>query len=271
MGEHSGGEPGTTRDEADIGSMGDAAAPVQELPSLAEDEGPSTADIGTAEPHAADEPEVERNSAALDGRLPQESQPADGQWDDGGVSQLGNLSAAVQTLASQVQAFHQRAEKYELIIREMQGRLEQLQGDQVQALLKPVIQRLAGLHAQASEASENARDRGEDAEKDFNFFTVAIEEALGLLDIESVRAEVSGEFDPRAHHASRIIATDNAEQNNRIQRVVRQGFTYINAQRVFLPAQVSVYRYEPPPESPDPRDQKINPTSPPADEGAPGE
>jgi molecular chaperone GrpE (heat shock protein) len=90
-----------------------------------------------------------------------------------------------------------------------------------------------------------ARDRGEAAsEKDFSYFAVAIEEALGLLDIESVGAAPSVEFDPRKHHAVRGVPTADRELDKRVQRVLRQGFTYIDAPRVFLPARVTVYRYE---------------------------
>jgi molecular chaperone GrpE (heat shock protein) len=185
-------------------------------------------------------------------------------------SSLSEVTAALKSLEAQVQGFHARAENYEQIIRQMQSRIEQLQGDQVQALLKPVIQRFAGLHAQATEASERARDRGESAEKDFSFFAVAIEEALGLVDIESVNAAPSVEFDSRKHHASRIVSTDDPELGKRVQRVLRQGFTYADAPRVFLPAQVSVYRYEPPQAPEDVETSEDVPTSEPG-EGEPGE
>lgn len=156
----------------------------------------------------------------------------------------GAVAAALKGLEAQIQGFHARAENYEQIVRQMQSRIEQLQGDQVQALLKPVIQRFAGLHAQAVEASEKARERGESAEKDFGFFAVAIEEALSLVDIESVGAAPDVEFDSGKHHASRIVPTADPGLDKRVLRVLRQGFTYVGAPRVFLPAQVSVYRFE---------------------------
>jgi molecular chaperone GrpE (heat shock protein) len=183
---------------------------------------------------------------------------------------LDEVTAALKNLETQVRGFHTRAESYEQIIRQMQSRIEQLQGDQVQALLKPLIQRFAELHAQATEASEQARDRGESAEKDFSFFAVAIEEALGLADIESVGAAPSVEFDSRKHHASRNVSTDDPELDKRVQRVLRQGFTYADATRVFLPAQVSVYRYEPPHAPEDEETSEHEPTNEPG-EGEPGE
>ncbi|WP_017613529.1 nucleotide exchange factor GrpE [Nocardiopsis salina] len=156
------------------------------------------------------------------------------------------MSASVEGLAEQVRGFHARADNYEQIIRQMQNRIEQLQGDQVQALLKPVIRRFAGLHSQAAEAAERARERGEKSEKDFDFFMDSIEEALGLIDVESVEAESSTEFDPAKHHAARVVTTDDPEKDRRVHRVLRQGFTYVDADRVFLPAQVSVYKHEEP-------------------------
>ncbi|GHC76074.1 hypothetical protein GCM10007079_12050 [Nocardiopsis terrae] len=163
-----------------------------------------------------------------------------------GETPFGEVVTAVGGLEEQVRKFHARSESQENIIRQMQSRIEQLQGDQVQALLKPVLRRLAGLHAQAAEAAEQARERGEKSEKDFDFFMDSIEEALGLIDVESVEAEPSAEFDSGKHHAARVVPTDDAEMDKRIHRVLRQGFTYAGADRVFLPAQVSVYRYQPP-------------------------
>ncbi|MGV1004587.1 MAG: nucleotide exchange factor GrpE [Candidatus Nanopelagicales bacterium] len=201
----------------------DAAAPEPDESSG------SPSDSAAAEPD--DEGALSPDGTA-DSQVPQES------------SKLDNVLAALDRIQAQVHGFHERAENYEQIIRQMQSRIEALQGDQVQALLRPVIQRFAGLHAQAMEASERARDHGEAAEKDFNFFAVAIEEALGLIDIESVSAAPSVEFDPRKHHAVRTVPTDDAALDKLVQRVLRQGFTYAGAPRVFLPAQVSVYRFE---------------------------
>jgi molecular chaperone GrpE (heat shock protein) len=161
------------------------------------------------------------------------------------VDPLAAVVAAVRDLEASTRSFHQRAEHYEATIRQMQGRIEELRGDQVQVLLKPVIQRIAALHAQAAEAEATAHERGEAGEKDFGFFAVSIEEALGLLDIETVGAAVGGTFGP-GHHAVRAVTTHDADLDGKVQRVLRQGFTYAGASRVLLPAQVAVYRFEEP-------------------------
>lgn len=235
--------------------------------------GPDVDVTDDASPLESDQPsDLSSETTDLAGGEPTGGPEAEevGSTDSDNMSQDA-VAAALQGLETQIQGFHARAENYEQIVRQMQNRIEQLQGDQVQALLKPVIQRFAGLHAQAVEASEKARDRGELAEKDFGFFTVAIEEALGLVDIESVGAAPDVEFDSRKHHASRIVPTSDPNLDQRVQRVLRQGFTYVGAPRVFLPAQVSVYRFEPAqPPAANEEAPENNPTSEPG-EGDPGE
>ncbi|MBX6388714.1 MAG: nucleotide exchange factor GrpE [Frankia sp.] len=156
------------------------------------------------------------------------------------------LVEALRRVERQAAAFHTRAQSYEHIVQQMQSRIEKLQGDQVQTLLRPLIQRIATLHAAAVAAAEQARERGEKAENDLSYFARAIEEALGLLDIESVEAAPSVRFDPKRHHATRVVPTNDPAMDGLIARVLRQGFTYADAERVLLPAQVSIYRYEPP-------------------------
>lgn len=248
-------QPGPDVEVATVGGPGsdvdatDDASPLEsDQPS---DLSSETTHLGGGEPTGG--PEVEEVGSTDSDNLPRDA-----------------VAAALQGLEAQIQGFHARAENYEQIVRQMQNRIEQLQGDQVQALLKPVIQRFAGLHAQAVEASEKARERGESAEKDFGFFTVAIEEALGLVDIESVGAAPDVEFDSRKHHASRIVPTADPTLDQRVQRVLRQGFTYVGAPRVFLPAQVSVYRFEPAQPIADAEAPESSPTSEPG-EGDPGE
>jgi molecular chaperone GrpE (heat shock protein) len=214
----------TTAQEAEPASAGGSETHDRPAPSTPDD---------TAGPALGATDELDEATAPADAQTSQQA--------------LSSLTASIDTLGQQVRAFHTRAESYEQIIRQMQSRVEELQGDQVKALLKPVIQRLAGLHAQATEAAEQARDRGESAEKDFSFFAVAIEEALGLVDIESVGVSASAQFDPGKQHAARVVPTSEPDLDRRVERVLRQGFTYVGATRVFLPAQVSVYRYEAPP------------------------
>ncbi len=178
---------------------------------------------------------------------PTEVAPASTTTDADGTDTMpaGELLAMV----SAIERFHGRAEEYESIIRRMQSRIEELQADQVRELLKPVIVKLASLHSEMTDAKDRAQDRGDDvARKDYDFFATEIEDALSLLDIESIGAAPMDEFVASRHAARRRVDTDDPALDRRIAKVMRQGFTYVGAERVFLPAMVNVYRHVSPPQ-----------------------
>lgn len=162
----------------------------------------------------------------------------------GGDDSDSQLTRALEDLAGQVARFHERSERQEQIVRAMQERISALQGDQVLALLKPALLRFARLHAQAQESAVRAQERGEKAENDFAFFATSVEEALGLLDLDSIGAEEGAPFDSSRHAATEAIPTGDPALDRTIAHVVRQGFTYSDAKRVTLPAQVTVYRFD---------------------------
>lgn len=140
--------------------------------------------------------------------------------------------------------FHERSLRQEEIIRLMQARITELQGDQVQALLRPMLRRIAGLHAQAAEARDGAAARGEKAVNDFSYYMVAIEEALGMVDLDSVEARAGDAFAPETQHAASAVPTDDPSLHRIIQRVLSQGFMYPGSDRAAIPAQVAIYRYD---------------------------
>lgn len=161
------------------------------------------------------------------------------------AADLAGQSTELADMVKALERFHGRAEQYESIIRRMQARIEELQADQVRELLKPVILKLASLHTEASGSQVRAAVRSDDlGQKDFDFFVSEIEETLGLLDIESIGVSVLDDFDAGKHAARRRVETDDASLDRRVERVLRQGFTYVGAERVFMPAMVTVYRYQ---------------------------
>lgn len=166
------------------------------------------------------------------------------------VTSPGNsevVSSALARIVEAVDGFHTRAERYESIIRQMQSRIEDLQGDQVRQLLAPLIQRFAALHTEAGEARDRAQERNDQAAfKDFGFFVSEIEEGLAMLDVESIDVAVGDAFEPAKHAARRSVPTSDPALDKTVAKVLRQGFTYVGAPRVFMPAQVTVHRYSAP-------------------------
>lgn len=171
-----------------------------------------------------------------------EQDPNDSKVPEGAAQE--QQRAPWESFEEQLRGFHERSARQEEIIRLMQQRVTELQGDQVQALLRPVLRRFAGLHAQAADARDGAAERGEKAVNDFSYFMIAIEEALEMIDLESVGAQAGGPFSPDTQHASSAVATGDPTLARTIQRVVSQGFKYADSDRAVVPAQVVVYRYD---------------------------
>lgn len=163
----------------------------------------------------------------------------------------------LETIAAALDSFHTRTEQYENTNRLLHSRIEDLQNDQVRSLLKPVFERLATMHAQASEAATSMRDRDPSSASDFEFFAISINELLALYDVEPVGAVAGAAFNSKDHHGARTVPTCDADLEGKIQRVQRQGYRFAGADRVMLPARVSVYRYTPPVEQ-----QTLEATSP---------
>lgn len=151
----------------------------------------------------------------------------------------------IDQLRAEATAFHERAAAYENNARTLHARIEKLQDDQVRSLLKPFFERLSTLHAQALDSSAALAENTPEAAEDFEYFSETIEDMFSLYDIDSVDAAVGKPFDARLHQSARIVPTDDPALDATIQRVARQGFIFAGADRVFLPARVSVFRYMP--------------------------
>lgn len=208
---------------------------------------------------ASDSSQDESHSSRVntyDGRdIPDESSPKHtAGWVDSlrrELSALIEISAnsaedKLDQLRAEATAFHERAAAYENNARALHARIEKLQDDQVRSLLKPFFERLSTLHAQALDSSAALAEDAPGAAEDFEYFAETIEDMFSLYDIDSVGAAVGKPFDARLHQSARTVATDDPSLDATIQRVARQGFIFAGADRVLLPARVSVFRYSHP-------------------------
>lgn len=177
---------------------------------------------------------------------------ADGQWaPEETLSQVPSAveSAVLDLIKAEVvpalKAFSARADFYENLVRQLQHRIETLQGDQVQELLSPVLQRLAILLTQATDSAARARRHDGDyqADVEFDHFADLVIEALALVNVDSVGAAVGVPFNRTMHAARKAATTDDQSLEGIIAKVLRQGLIRDGAERAFLPAQVTVYRY----------------------------
>lgn len=154
--------------------------------------------------------------------------------------------SALGELRDEISRFHERASAYERNARVMHSQIESLQQDQVRVLLKPVFERLAGMHAQANEIAAQKREADAQTAGDFAFFAEEIEELFSLYSLQSVDAKVGAPFEARQHAATRATKTDRRELDGALSRVLRQGFTFEGSERVFMPARVTVFSCDEP-------------------------
>ena len=135
-------------------------------------------------------------------------------------------------LDKNVRALSDRSEFYEDLVRKLQNRVESLQVDQVQQLLGPVLTRLAILVTQSADAAQ------------LEYVHDALLETLDLVGVESVGAAPGAPFDRSVHASRKTVRTGEQGLDWTVAKVLRQGLVRAGAERAFLPAQVSVYRYD---------------------------
>jgi molecular chaperone GrpE (heat shock protein) len=170
------------------------------------------------------------------------------------ATQLEDLRSSVMAVAEAIaglradfSTFQERSAAQESLIARMQQRIEELQGDQVRALLSPVYQELASLHADLTEAA--GKDYSvippERLARELSFLVSRVDTALQLLGLESVGAAAGVQFDSRLHSAVRRVPTGRESLDGMIEDVQRQGFIFPGAAKASMYARVTVYTYDP--------------------------
>jgi molecular chaperone GrpE (heat shock protein) len=162
-------------------------------------------------------------------------------------SSMMAVAAAIAGLRADFSTSQERSAAQESLITRMQQRIEELQGDQVRALLSPVYQELASLHADLTEAA--GKDYSvlppERLPRELSFLVSRVDTALQLLGLESVSAAAGVQFDSRLHSAVRRVPTGRKSLDGMIEDVQRQGFIFPGAAKASMYARVTVYAYDP--------------------------
>lgn len=141
-------------------------------------------------------------------------------------------------------AFHERAANLEKINLEMHERMKDLQQDAVFSFLRPVFDRLATLYSNAVEYASDQESKN--ASDDLLDISEQVLDIFQLFDIQSLETEKGQTFDAHVHNAFQRKVTEEPDLDGKIARVRRQGFKRSGAERVFIPAQVAVFRYQEP-------------------------
>lgn len=166
---------------------------------------------------------------------------------------IEGMTAEIEKLTKAVDRFHERSKASEETVKKMHARIDQLESEQIRLYTKPVIRKIARLHAQlALPRPRMVKAGASDTEptvywdaSDLQHAADEVEDILDSMDIESVDAKVGDLYSPDKHFAKRVIDTDDSSQDKVIARVLTQGFKDIDADRVFLPADVEIFKLVP--------------------------
>lgn len=162
----------------------------------------------------------------------------------------------LERIEATLSAFHDRAASLEHMNLEMHQRMQLLQEDAVFSYLRPLFNKLAITYSKAVEYALDQED--EQTKEDLNSIAEQLLDVFQLFDIQSVKAAPGVQFDAHFHNAIQKKTTDDPKADGIISRVHRQGFIRSGAGRVFIPAQVAIFRYESPSLKPSEEDQPIS-------------
>lgn len=132
----------------------------------------------------------------------------------------------------------------------MQRRIEELQAEVAHSLYTPVINELASLHADATQAAEAAEANAQtftasQARNEFIAFLARVETCMEHLGVEPLAAAANEPFNSRTQTAVGTTPTADASLDRCVARVVRQGFAPPGARRPTVYSRVVVYTHDP--------------------------
>ena len=167
--------------------------------------------------------------------------PVGPQFDD----QERNISDELARLTEVITDFHERSRESDELIRKLRARIEVLEAEQTLLNSKPLVRKLARMHAGLAYPKAKPDSGVYWDSDDLANGVLAMEDVLDEMDVKSIEAKIGDHYDASKHNAKDVVITDDPNLDKTINRVITQGFTYINSPRVLFPADVVIAKYEP--------------------------
>lgn len=130
-------------------------------------------------------------------------------------------------------------------VENLNDRIEELQGDQVNALLKPAATEIYRVLSQVDRWCSQVELTGSiKPDKRFDFIIDGLIEALEALGLNEIPVYIGDAFNKKIHHGSQTIETDDVMKDKTIAQVLQRAFSFTNAGKTAFPASVAVYAYK---------------------------
>lgn len=250
VGRDSGDDP---LQETPVGLPSQGASPVDRYPVHDEQHPPLDA---TPDPVADHDPlgaAAERDRSS-DSTVPEHAEPQPVGWGgdsgtDGAVAE--EIAAGFERVEKRIESLHEDRSTLESMIRGLQSRNEELQGDLVMRALTPIVKELAVLQGQARRIATEATDRFEasvaaDVAFDFDDFADRIGDTADALGVEEMGVKAGDLFDRKRHQASGRVPTTSENLDKCVASVIHEGYWAAGTEKPVVYAKVRVYHYEAP-------------------------
>lgn len=197
----------------------------------------------TAEVEVIEQPETEATPEVE----PTETKPA--------VQSEIDLSPVLSQL-EKITGILEQATRKDDIIRDLHKEMERLNGNFYDDLKRPMIKSIISIHTKlwgrvkniASQENEIDADKAklyEELKKNIIFDTTSVSDMLeDEYDLRFYEPAPGDLYNPKEDNALKVLPTDQEGQDNVIERVVNGGFKNTRTDKIFVKANVFVYKYE---------------------------
>lgn len=170
-----------------------------------------------------------------------------------------DVSSQLEELKSgqdELKALLERENYKDSIIKDLHKEMERLNGNFFEDIRRPMIKSIIAIHRQMTgrvkALEKNPSDASTDYEKLYNemaknlkFDMTAVADTLeDEYDLEFFEPAAGDFYNPKEDNAIRVIATDDAQQDGVIAEVLYGGFKNTSTERIFLKANVIVYKHK---------------------------
>jgi molecular chaperone GrpE len=171
----------------------------------------------------------------------------------------GGRDEFLAAVERQLDEFNRRSAHRETIIDRLHEENQLLRNGLRRSILDPVVADLLRLYDTL--LRETVRLTGEPVAKQFASFADETELILDRCGIEAFTTGPGDRFEPSRHTHVTTVRTDDPDLHSTVEHVLVAGFVERETGQVRRPARVRLWRYEPPDDAPEEKDQTWPPSA----------
>ena len=165
-------------------------------------------------------------------------------------------NTAMLASMEKLQSLIERENHKDDIIRELHKERERLSANFFDDIKRPMIKSIIAIHRQMINRMQTIRQTATDADtnyeklyrelcKNMEFDATAVSDTLeDEYDLTYFEPKPGDAYNPKENNAVRVVTTNDPAQGGIIQEVIYGGFKNVQTEKIFLKANVIVYKYQ---------------------------